>query len=77
MVTIKIKVSEKIVEKVLWLLGQFKKEDIEIVDSDLSDEDHKKYLSTELDRLEAGTSKIHTLEEVDERLGRVIQKYED
>ena len=77
MVTIKIKVSEKIIEKVLWLLGQFKKEDIEIIGSDLSDEDHQKYLSAELDRLESGSAKMYTLEEVDERLERVIKKYED
>ena len=34
MTTIKLRVSDKIVDNVMWLLGQFKSDDLEVIDTD-------------------------------------------
>lgn len=57
MATLKLKVSDKILDKVMWLLGQFKSEDLKIVESDDSFEANKRYVQYELSRLESGESK--------------------
>ncbi|TVR42213.1 MAG: hypothetical protein EA392_00530 [Cryomorphaceae bacterium] len=76
MATIKIKVSDKVVEKVLWLLSQFNPNDVEIVESDLGFEENKTYLQLQLDRLNSPGSTRYTLEEAEEKLERIIKKHE-
>ena len=76
MATLKLKVSDKILDKVMWLLGQFKSEDLQIVESDDSFEANKRYVQYELSRLESGESKSYSIEEVDEILENSIRQYE-
>lgn len=76
MATIKIKVSDKIVEKVLWLLSQFNPNELEILESDLGFEENKAYLQGQLDRLTAEGLKKYTLEEAEEKLEGIIKKHE-
>lgn len=76
MATIKIKVSDKIVEKVLWLLSQFNSNELEILESDVSFEGNKSYLQEQLNRLQSADSKKYTLEEAEEKLERIIKKHE-
>lgn len=77
MATLKLKVSDKILDKVMWLLGQFKSEDLQIVESDDSYEANKRYVQHELSRLESGESKSYSIEEVDEILENSIRQYEN
>jgi hypothetical protein len=77
MATLKLKVSDKILDKVLWLLGQFKSEDLQIVESEDSFEANKQYVQNELNRLESGTSKSYSIEEVDAILENSIRQYEN
>ena len=44
MAIIKLKVSDKIIDKVLWLLGQFKSEDLQVLKSDAQFEADKLYV---------------------------------
>lgn len=76
MPTIKLKVSDKVLDKVLWLLGQFKQEDLEIIESEGSFESDKTYVHSELRRLESGESKSYTIDEADDILERSIRQYE-
>lgn len=76
MATLKLRVSDKILDKVLWLLGQFKSEDLQILDSDEKFEADKLYVQAELERLESGKSKSYSLEEVDELLENTIRSHE-
>ncbi len=76
MATIKIKVSDKVVKKVLWLLSQFNPRDLEIIESDLGFEENKAYLQLQLDRVNSPESKKYTLEETEEKLERIIKKHE-
>lgn len=76
MATLKLKVSDKILDKVIWLLGQFKSEDLQIIESDDSFAINKSYVQNELRRLESGESKSYTIDEVDEILEHSIRQYE-
>ena len=77
MATLKLKVSDKILDKVLWLLEQFKKEDLQVIESEDSFETEKNYVQKELNRLELGESKAYSLKEVDDFLEDSISKYEN
>ncbi|MEM7549786.1 MAG: hypothetical protein AAF363_08930 [Bacteroidota bacterium] len=76
MATLKLKVSDKILDKVLWLLGQFKSEDLEIIESEESFDKTKKYLESELERIESGSAKNFSIDEVDRILEKTIKEYE-
>ena len=76
MAILKLKVSDNVLDKVVWLLQQFKKEDLEIIESDETFEADRKYVHEELRRLESGESKSYTIDEVDEILENSIRQYE-
>ena len=77
MATIKLKVSDKILDKVLWLLGQFKSEDLQVLESDAQFEADKLYVQNELLRLESGESKSYTIDQLDELLEKSIRHHEN
>lgn len=77
MATLKLKVSDKILEKVLKLLSQFKSEDLQVIEQDDPFESNKKYVQRELDRLESGESKSYTLEQLNEVMEKTINKHEN
>ncbi|MFC2186501.1 hypothetical protein ACFCT7_04210 [Fulvivirgaceae bacterium LMO-SS25] len=77
MAIIKLKVSDKILDKVLWLLGQFKSEDLQVLESDAQFEADKLYVQNELQRLEYGESKSYNIDQLDELLEKSIQQYEN
>ncbi len=76
MTTIKIKVSEKILDKVLWLLGRFSPDELEVVESDIVFDKNRSELNAELSRIKSGEGKSFSLEEVDAILEETIRKYE-
>tara|TARA_B100000780_G_scaffold276600_2_gene245500 strand:- start:343 stop:576 length:234 start_codon:yes stop_codon:yes gene_type:complete len=77
MATLKLKVSDKILEKVLKLLSQFKSEDLQVIEQNDQFESNKKYVQRELDRLESGESKSYTLEQLNEVLEKTINQHEN
>jgi|AntRauTorckE6833_2_1112554.scaffolds.fasta_scaffold83246_3 hypothetical protein len=77
MAIIKLKVSEKILDKFLWLLGQFKNEDLQIVEGDEKYESDQKYAQEQLNKLESGKDKTYSLKEAEELLEQTIRKNED
>lgn len=76
MATLKLRVSDRILDKVLWLLRQFEQDDLEIIESDNSFERNKEYVQNELRRLESGESRSYTIEEADQILENSIRQYE-
>ncbi|MDC1222296.1 hypothetical protein N8Z47_06470 [Salibacteraceae bacterium] len=77
MATLKLKVSDKILDKVMWLLSQFNSEDLQILDSDETFEVSKRYVKNELTRLESGESKSYSIDEIDGILENSIRQYEN
>jgi succinylglutamate desuccinylase len=76
MTTIRIRVNEKVLDKVLWLLGRFSKEELEIVGEDTLFEANKRYLDDALNRMEQGKSQSFTIEEADIILEKAIKRNE-
>ena len=74
MKTIKLEISNKIYEKVLWLLEQFNPEDLKIIDDNKT---IKNYLSKELETIDNGTAEFISLEELDKVMQERISKYEE
>lgn len=77
MATIKLKVSEKVLDKVLWLLGQFSPDEVEVLESDAVFLANKSELKEELARINSGESKSYSLEEADAILEETIRRYEN
>ena len=74
MKTIKIEVSNKVYTKILWLLNQFKPEEVRVIDEKKS---IKNYLNGELSAIEKGDADFLTIEELDELLEKRISKHEN
>jgi len=74
MKTIKLEVSNKVYTKILWLLKQFKPEEVRVIDENKS---IKNYLNGELSAIEKEDADFLTVEELDELLEKRISKYEN
>ena len=78
--SIRLKVSDKIYENVLWWLSKFSKEELEIIVEEADGEtfsENKRYLSEELNEILDGNAKFLSEEETEYRLEKIIKKHED
>jgi hypothetical protein len=75
--TIRLKVNDKIYEKLLWLLSKFSKDEIEIVIENSTFSNDQKYLEKELNEILAGEAKFIGVEEAEEQLEKSINKHEN
>ncbi len=73
METIKLQVSKKIYTKLLWLLSQFKSEDLKIIDD--AESSVIQYLNNELRTLDSGEAEFLSIEELDAVMEERIVKY--
>lgn len=74
MVTIKLQVSEKVLGKVLTLLKQFTKEEVQVIQESASFEEDKQYVEEAYQRLQSGKAKMYSIEELEQKLSQTIQK---
>lgn len=77
MATIKLKVNDKVLDKVIWLLGQFSPKDLQIIEGTTSFKANQNYLQEELVRYERGEAKAISLEDLDKLLEDQIRKHEN
>lgn len=71
--TLRLKVNDKIYDKLLWLLGKFNKDEIEII-ADTSDfTNNQKYLTQEYSEILNGTANFIGMDETEQRLENVNQ----
>jgi predicted DNA-binding antitoxin AbrB/MazE fold protein len=77
MTTLKIKVSDKMLDKLLGMLKQFKTEDVQIVQEFETLDEEQNYVHESLAKLESGESRSFSIQELDERMKRIIKDYED
>ena len=75
--TIRLKVNDKIYEKLLWLLSKFSKDEIEIIVENSTFSNDQKYLEKELNEILAGEAKFIGVEEAEEQLEKSINKHEN
>ena len=75
METIKLEVSKKIYTKLLWLLSQFKSDDLKIIDD--TESSVIQYLNSELKAIDSGESEFLSIEELNAVMEERIVKYEN
>lgn len=75
--TIRLKVNDKIYEKLLWLLSKFSKDEIEIMVENSTFSTDQKYLEKELNEIISGEAKFIGFEEAEERLEKSIKQHEN
>lgn len=76
MTTLKIKIDDKALEKVLWLLSHFTKDEVEIDTNDLEFIKNKAAIKTELDRMKKGEAEYITEDEMTAQVNDMLAKYE-
>ncbi len=77
MQTIKLRVRDDIYKKLLWLLGKFDQEEVEIISEDSNYLENKKFLAKELEEIEQKKAKMYSLQDAEKLLEEVIKKHEE
>jgi hypothetical protein len=76
METIKIECQPNVRTKILEFLSSFSEKECKVVTEDSSFLDNKNKLDATLEKINNGTAKFYSIEEVDSYLDDVISKYE-
>ena len=77
MQTIQLKISDKVYDKFIWLLGKFSSDEVEIVSDNKEFISTKAYLQKELDEIESGKAIFYSQEELEEKLDKTLGNYEN
>lgn len=72
---ITVKINEKVYDKVVWFLQQFKNSDVEIIDNDFKP--LQKEVENDFNEARKPNAKFYSLEEADLILEEAIAKYEN
>lgn len=76
MQTIRLRVNDKIYKHLMWFLGRFDKEEIQVIREDDEFISIQEYLKKELDEVENGTAEFVSIDQMDNELETTIKKYE-
>ncbi len=71
--TVRLKVHDSIYEKLIWLLGKFSKDEVEIIPDNADFAENKKYLEGELNEIQDGRALFMELNEAEQRLENHIE----
>ena len=63
--TIRLRVNDKIYKHLIWFLGRFSKEEIQVIQENSEFLSIQEYLKKELHSIEEGTAEYLTLEDLD------------
>lgn len=74
---LKLRISDQVFDKLIWLLGKFSKEEVEIIDDDIEYQANKKYLHQEYREIMDGTADFINIQEAETRLEKIVKKHED
>ena len=77
MEVIRLEFQPQIKDKILEFLSSFSSEELKIVREDPFFEENKNKLEVSLEKINNGTAKLYTLEELDEILEETISKHEN
>jgi hypothetical protein len=77
MASLRLNINEKVLDKVLWLLGHFSKEEVEIIYEDAEFIGNRKTVQDQLKKIEEGKAQFLTIEELEAQVQETISKYGD
>ncbi len=75
--TAHLKISDKIYDRLMALLNDFSKDDLEVISESTYYTEAKEYLQSELESIKKGKAKFLSVEEAEERFEKIIKKYKD
>ena len=76
MQTIRLRVNDEIYKNLMWFLGRFDKDEIQVIKENNQFLSIQEYLKNELEQVELGNSEFISLEELDNQLEETIRRYE-
>ena len=77
MQTIRMMVSDKVFDNLMWFLSRFNPDEIQVIKESNEYVSVQNYLQHELNQLEEGKIEYLTLETLDQQLEATINKHED
>jgi hypothetical protein len=75
--TLRLKVNDKVFDKLVWFLGKFSNDEVEIINEDSEFFDNQKYLEKELKELINGKTNLVEIDEAEARLENRIKNHEN
>ena len=75
--TIRLKINDKVYDKIIWLLSKFNKQEVEIINEDAEFFENQKYLEKELSEMLSGDASFIEIDEAEERLEKIIKQNEN
>lgn len=73
MQTLKLRVSDRMYDKLMQVFIQLDASEVEVLDTDASFEASRKYLQAELKEIEEGKATFYSLDELDQRLDKMLE----
>ncbi len=77
MQTIRLRINDRIYDKLIWLLSKFNSDEIEIITENAEFIENQKYLTSELNEIIQGKTVFVDINEVNERLEKIIVRNEN
>jgi hypothetical protein len=77
MQTIRLRINDRIYDKLIWLLSKFNTDEIEIISENAEFIENQNYLNSELNEIIQGKAKFVDINEVNEKLETIIAKNEN
>lgn len=77
MQTLRLRVNERVYDKLIWFLSKFSKDEVEIIPEDIVFESNQKYLAGELDEILKGKANFIEMDEAEQRLENILDKHEN
>jgi hypothetical protein len=77
MQTIRLRINDRVYDKIIWLLSKFNSDEIEIITENDEFIENQKYLSSELNEIIQGKTVFIDFNEVNERLEKIIVRNEN
>ena len=77
MPTLRLRISEGVFDKLMWLLSKFSKEEVEIINEGNEFIEAQKYLEKELTEIVEGKANFIELEAFEKRLENAVKGNED
>jgi predicted transcriptional regulator len=77
MQTIRLRINDRIYDKLIWLLSKFNTDEIEIISENAEFIENQNYLNSELNEIIQGKAKFVDINEVNEKLDTIIAKNEN
>ena len=76
MATIRLQINDKVLDKVLKILGHFSHDEVEIISEDEDFLEQKEFVANELQKMDNGEVEFITVDQMNQQARELLAKYE-